>query len=74
MKSLQKMSKKPFKKIVQLALAFNAPIFKLNIITQKKRKKKKLKTKIIPGFILNKLARLSFAIRFILKISMLYLY
>lgn len=68
-KLLQRVSKKPFKKIVQLALAFNTPIFKLNIITQKKRKKKKLKTKIIPGFILNKLSRLSLAVKLILKVA-----
>lgn len=68
-KSLQKVSKKPFKKILQLALAFNTPIFKLNTITQKKRKKKKLKTKIIPSFIPSKLSRISFAIRLILKVA-----
>lgn len=64
-KALQTKSKKSSKKILQLALAFNTPIFKINTITQKKKKKKKQKTKIIPAFIYKKSSRVSFAIKFI---------
>lgn len=66
-KSLQLNSKKSSKKLFQLALIYNTPIFKINTITQKKRKKKKQKTKIIPAFILRKSSRISFAIKFITK-------
>jgi ribosomal protein S7 len=64
-KTLQTNSKKSSKKLLQLALVFNTPVFKRNTITQKKRKKKKQKIKIIPAFICNKLSRISFAIKFI---------
>ena len=64
-KALQKTSKKSSQKLFQLALIYNTPIFKLNTITQKKRKKKKQKVKIIPAFISNKASRISFAIKFI---------
>ena len=50
-KALQTTSKKSSKKLVQLALLINTPIFKLNTIVQKKRKKKK--ARIIPAFIFN---------------------
>jgi len=66
MKTLQIISKKSSKKLVQLALVSSTPIFKINKITQKKRKKKKQKTKIIPAFISNKISRISFAIKFII--------
>jgi ribosomal protein S7 len=64
-KVLQKTSKKSSKKLFQLALVQNTPIFKINTITQKKRKKKKQKAKIIPAFIPNKFSRISFAVKFI---------
>jgi small subunit ribosomal protein S7 len=64
-KELQKISKKSSKKLIQLALVSATPIFKLNIITQKKRKKKKQKSKIIPAFIYSKSSRISFAIKLI---------
>ena len=67
LKALQKISKKSSKKLFQLALVHNTPIFKLNIITQKKKKKKKQKVKIIPAFVSNKTSRISFAIKFIVK-------
>lgn len=67
-KTLQINSKKSSKKLLQLALVFNTPIFKINTITQKKRKKKKQKSKIIPAFISNKISRISFAIKFITTI------
>jgi ribosomal protein S7 len=40
LKALQKTSKKPLKKLIQLALVANAPVFKLNTITKKKERKK----------------------------------
>lgn len=64
-KTLQTVSKKSSKKLLQLALVSSTPVFKINIITQKKRKKKKQKPKIIPAFIPNKTSRISFAIKFI---------
>ena len=67
LKVLQTTSKKSSKKLLQLALVFNTPLFKINAITQKKRKKKKQKTKIIPAFISNKINRISFSIKFILE-------
>jgi small subunit ribosomal protein S7 len=66
-KTLQISSKKSSKKLFQLALVSSTPIFKVNTITQKKRKKKKQKPKIIPAFISNKTSRISFAIKLILK-------
>jgi len=66
-KTLQISSSKSSKKLFQLALVYSTPIFKINSITQKKRKKKKQKAKIIPAFISNKKSRTSFAIRLILK-------
>jgi small subunit ribosomal protein S7 len=64
-KTLQTKSKKSSKKLLQLALVFNTPVFKTNTITQKKKKKKKEKTKIIPAFIYKRSSRVSFGIRFI---------
>lgn len=66
-KTLQTISKKSSKKLLQLALVSSTPIFKINTITKKKRKKKKQKSKIIPAFISNKTSRVSFAIKFIIK-------
>lgn len=64
-KTLQMLSTKSSKKLVQLALVLNSPIFKLNTITPQKRKKKKQKSKIIPAFIYKKSSRMHFAIKFI---------
>ena len=69
LKALQKISKKSSRKLFQLALVHSTPVFKLNTITQKKRKKKKQKVKIIPAFISNKASRISFAIKFIVAAS-----
>ena len=66
-KTLQIDSKKSSKRLFQLALISNTPIFKINTITQKKQKKKKQKAKLIPAFISSKTSRTSFAIKFILK-------
>ena len=65
-KKLQKSSKKASQKVFQLALVSATPIFKINKITQKKRKKKQQKSKIIPAFIHNKKARISAAIKYII--------
>lgn len=65
LKALQRVSKKSAQKLFQLALVHNTPVFKLNTITQKKRKKKKQKVKIIPAFISDRTSRVSFAIKFI---------
>lgn len=66
-KALQTVSKKSSQKLVQLALIYNTPVFKLNVITQKKRKKKKQKARVIPAFICNQASRASFAIKLIVK-------
>ena len=68
-KTLQTISSKSSKKLTQLALVFNTPVFKLNTITQKKRKKKAQKAKIIPAFISNKPSRISFAIKFLVSVA-----
>lgn len=65
-KKIQKNSLKSSDKIFQLALIYSTPIFKLHKIKNKKRKKKGSKFKEIPGFIQNKNARTSLAIKFIL--------
>lgn len=64
-KELQTISTKSSKKVIQQALVTNTPIFKLNTLVQKQRKKKK--TKIMPAFISNKKSRISFAIKFIVR-------
>ena len=65
-KTLQIISKKSSKKLVQLALLSTAPLFKINTIIKKKKKKKKQKPKLIPAFRFNKISRISFAIKFII--------
>mmetsp|Transcript_780 Transcript_780/g.1485 ORF Transcript_780/g.1485 Transcript_780/m.1485 type:complete len:136 (-) Transcript_780:1031-1438(-) len=64
-KALQMVSRKSLKKLLQFTLISTIPIFKANIIIQKKRKKKKQKSKIIPKFIGTRTSRISFAIKFI---------
>lgn len=71
LKELQKESFKQTKNLIKLALTFSMPIFKLTIIEykkKKKKKKKKSKVKEIPVFITNNQSRISFTIKFILKI------
>ena len=66
-KELQKNSFKKFNGILKLALIYSTPIFKLHKIKIKKRKKNRTKKfREIPGFIKNKTARTSLAIKFIL--------
>ena len=64
-KDLQKFSKKQSKKLIELAIIFSTPIFKVHKITNKKRKKKNIKK--IPTIITAKKARISLAIKFILS-------
>lgn len=64
-KELQKNSNKRSNGIVQLALIHSTPVFKLHRIKNKNRKKNN-KFREIPGFIKNKEARTSRAIKFIL--------
>ena len=64
-KELQKSSKKRSKKLIELAIIFSTPIFKIHKITNKKRKKKKIRE--IPTLITAKKARISLAIKFILN-------
>lgn len=66
-KAIQTESKKSSKKLLQFALIFNIPILKVNKITNKKRKKKKQKTKIIPAFISQKSSRISIALKYIIS-------
>ena len=63
-KKIQKESKKPTDKIIQIAIINTSPIFKVHKISNKKKKKKKLRE--IPAFVSNNNARLSLAIKFIL--------
>jgi len=63
-KELQKSSKKQSKKLIELAIIFATPIFKVHKITNKKRKKKNIKE--IPTIIATKRAKISLAIKFIL--------
>ena len=54
-KELQKNSFKKLNNIIQLALIYTMPLFKLHVIKNKKRKKsKKKKNREIPGFIKSK--------------------
>jgi ribosomal protein S7 len=63
-KELQKQSNKSTKKLVQLAIVYSLPIFKLHKMTQKKKRRKQVRE--IPAFILNEKARISLAIKFII--------
>lgn len=66
-KELQKNSSKKSHGVVQLALIYSTPVFKLHRIKNKNRKKNKSnRFREIPGFIKNKEARTSRAIKFIL--------
>ena len=62
-KKIQKESKKPFNKILQLAIINATPIFKVHKLSVKKKKKN---IKEIPSFISKNKARISLAIKFIL--------
>jgi ribosomal protein S7 len=67
LKELQKNSNKKDSEILNLALIYSAPIFKLHRIKNKKIKKNRNKKfKEIPGFIKSQNSRISLAIKFIL--------
>jgi ribosomal protein S7 len=64
-KELQKFSKKQSIKLVQLAIVYSTPVFKVHKNINKNRKKKHIQE--IPVLITAKKARVSLAIKFILK-------
>lgn len=64
-KELQKNSFKKTNELVKLAVIYSIPIFKLNKIKNKNKKKKNLKE--IPSFITSNNSRVSLAIKLILK-------
>lgn len=63
-KELQKISLKKTNDLIKLAVIYSIPIFKLNIIRNKKSKKRKFKE--VPSFISNNSYRISLAIKFII--------
>lgn len=69
LKELQKESKKQSKMLIKLSLANSTPIFKLHKIENKKQRKKNRKVKEIPSFLSSNKARISLAIKFILKVT-----
>jgi hypothetical protein len=64
-KEIQKESKKISKNIVALSLRNNISFFKLHTFKQKKRKTKSIKE--VPGFIVSKSSRTSYAIKDLVK-------
>ena len=64
-KELQKPFKKQSKKIIQLSLVLSSPLFKLFVITNKKRKKNP--SKLIPTFVSTQSVRMSLAIKSIIQ-------
>lgn len=69
LKELQKESTKQSSVLLKISLANSTPIFKLHKIENKKQKKKNRKIKEIPTFLSSNKARLSLAIKFILKVT-----
>jgi ribosomal protein S7 len=67
LKKLQKDNKKKSNEIFKLAVLHNTPIFKVNIIRNKKMKKKKRKIRKVPTFITNNNLRFSLAMKILLK-------
>ena len=61
LKNIQKETNKQLKKIINIAIINATPIFKLHKISNKKRRKRKLKE--IPAFISKKKFRLTLAIK-----------
>lgn len=64
-KELQKFSRKQSTKLVQLAIIYSMPIFKIHKHINKNRKKKYAKE--IPILVISRKTRVSLAIKFILK-------
>jgi small subunit ribosomal protein S7 len=69
LKELQKETTKQPKTLIKLALANSTPIFKLHKIENKKQRKKNRKVKEIPSFLSSQKARVSLAIKFIIKVT-----
>lgn len=68
-KELQKESAKQSNLLLKISLANSTPIFKLHKIENKKQRKKNRKIKEIPSFLSSHKARISLAIKFILKVT-----
>jgi ribosomal protein S7 len=66
LKEIQKNSSKSLKKIIQLALIYTLPTFKIHEISNKKQKKRKNKIKKVPAFIPQTKTKISLAIKIIL--------
>lgn len=64
-KSLQKTSKKPYKKVLKLSIINSSPIFRIVVLKKKKRKKQKF-VKEVPTFVTNKFERISWGLKYIL--------
>jgi ribosomal protein S7 len=63
-KELQRHSSKSSARLVQLAVMYSLPLFKLHKMVKKRKKKKTVRE--MPAFILNEKARISLAIKFIM--------
>nr|YP_005090342.1 ribosomal protein S7 [Phaeodactylum tricornutum]ADY18518.1 ribosomal protein S7 [Phaeodactylum tricornutum] len=63
-KTIQRQSRKQVNSLIKLAIFSSSPVFKLHILTQKKRKKKK--SKEIPAFMQSPQARVSLSIKLII--------
>lgn len=66
-KQFQKQSKKQFQKVFQLAIVNYMPVFRLNEISNKKRKKKQRKIKLVPSFIPDKTKKTFLSVKFVIK-------
>jgi ribosomal protein S7 len=66
-KNIQKISQKPHKKTIKLAIINSASTFRVVKLQQKNRKKKSVKE--IPTFIPNTFERISWALKFIVNSS-----
>ena len=64
-KKIQKESKKQFKKIIQTVVINSIPLFRINTIIKKKKKRKK-SIKEIPSFIKKNSTKISMGIKFII--------
>lgn len=67
-KNLQKFSKKPYKKVVKLAIINASPVFRIVMLRKKKRKKQKF-VKEVPTFVTSKFERISWGLKYILHLK-----
>lgn len=63
-KSLQKTSKKPYKKVLKLSIINSSPIFR--IVALKKKQQKRVFVKEVPTFVTNEFERISWGLKYIL--------